>query len=62
MDSARLLEVLLAGGRRADRATHVEHLPAREGRTAPWPGWADPRLVAGYRALGVAEPWEHQVH
>ncbi|MBC7290250.1 MAG: DEAD/DEAH box helicase, partial [Actinotalea sp.] len=24
--------------------------------------WADPRLVAGYRALGVAEPWEHQVH
>jgi DEAD/DEAH box helicase domain-containing protein len=60
-DSARLLDVLLAGGRRAERATHVELLPAREGRTAPWPSWADERLVAGYRALGVARPWEHQV-
>ncbi|EYR63062.1 DEAD/DEAH box helicase [Actinotalea ferrariae CF5-4] len=61
VDSARLLDVLLAGGRRADRATHVEHLPARVGRTAPWPDWADARLVAGYRSLGVAEPWEHQL-
>jgi DEAD/DEAH box helicase domain-containing protein len=59
-DSARLLDVLLAGGRRADRATHVEHLPARAGRTAPWPSWADERLVAGYRVLGVDRPWEHQ--
>lgn len=61
-DSARLLDVLLAGGRRAERATHVEHLPAREGRTADWPSWADEQLVAGYRALGVARPWAHQVH
>ncbi len=61
VDSAHLLDVLLAGGRRAERATHVERLPAREGRTAPWPVWADPRLVAGYGVLGVAEPWEHQV-
>lgn len=60
-DSARLLDVLLAGGRRAERATHVEHLPARDGRTADWPSWADERLVAGYRALGVARPWAHQV-
>ena len=49
-----LLAVLTAGGRRSDRLTHVEHLPARPGRTAPWPAWADPDIVAGYRSLGVA--------
>uniref|UniRef100_UPI00165E8ED7 DEAD/DEAH box helicase n=1 Tax=Actinotalea sp. JY-7885 TaxID=2758576 RepID=UPI00165E8ED7 len=56
-----LLSVLLAGGRRADRVTHVERLPARPGRRAPWPTWADPELVAGYRTLGVDRPWAHQV-
>ncbi|MCV2394905.1 DEAD/DEAH box helicase [Actinotalea sp. M2MS4P-6] len=56
-----LLDVLLAGGRRADRALHVEHLPGRAGRTSDWPAWADPDLVAGYRALGVDLPWQHQV-
>ncbi|GEN80106.1 DEAD/DEAH box helicase [Actinotalea fermentans] len=56
-----LLDVLLAGGRRADRVTHVEHLPPREGTVADWPSWADPDLVAGYRALGVTRPWRHQV-
>ncbi|MDO8121755.1 DEAD/DEAH box helicase [Isoptericola sp. b490] len=61
MTSDDLLDVLLAGGRRADRATHVERLPGRAGRAAAWPDWADPDLVAGYRALGVEQPWEHQV-
>ncbi|HUX69741.1 MAG TPA: DEAD/DEAH box helicase [Cellulomonadaceae bacterium] len=56
-----LLAVLTAGGRRSDRLTHVEHLPARPGRTAPWPPWADSDIVAGYRSLGVALPWSHQV-
>jgi DEAD/DEAH box helicase domain-containing protein len=56
-----LLAVLTAGGRRSDRLTHVEHLPARPGRTAPWPAWADSDIVAGYRSLGVALPWSHQV-
>ncbi|WP_240675597.1 DEAD/DEAH box helicase [Cellulomonas endophytica] len=60
MDSPDLLDVLLAGGRRAERATHVRHLPAREGRAVPWPAWADPALVAGYGALGVQRPWTHQ--
>ncbi|WP_024285841.1 DEAD/DEAH box helicase [Cellulomonas sp. KRMCY2] len=59
--SDALLEVLLAGGRRADRLTHVRHIPARAGRTADWPSWADPALVRGYRALGVDRPWAHQV-
>ncbi len=60
MPSGDLLDVLLAGGRRADRATHVRHLEAREGRPVDWPAWADPDLVTGYRALGVERPWAHQ--
>jgi len=57
-----LLNALLAGGsRRAERLLHVEHLEPRPGTTAPWPGWADTSLVAGYRALGVELPWTHQV-
>ncbi|WP_233571790.1 DEAD/DEAH box helicase, partial [Cellulomonas triticagri] len=58
--TGELLDVLLAGGRRADRLTHVRHLPAREGVPADWPTWADADLVAGYRALGVDRPWQHQ--
>lgn len=60
-DTDALLDVLLAGGRRADRLTHLEHIPARAGEQVDWPGWADPALVAGYRALGVQRPWRHQV-
>ncbi|MFJ4109557.1 DEAD/DEAH box helicase [Oerskovia enterophila] len=56
-----LLDVLLAGGRRADRLTHVEHLPGRPGQHADWPRWADASLVAGYRSMGVERPWAHQV-
>ncbi|MBE7698706.1 DEAD/DEAH box helicase [Oerskovia sp. Sa1BUA8] len=56
-----MLDVLLAGGRRADRLTHVEHLPGRPGLHADWPRWADASLVAGYRSMGVERPWAHQV-
>jgi DEAD/DEAH box helicase domain-containing protein len=59
--SDALLDVLAAHGRRADRLTHVRHLPERAGRQADWPAWADPDLVAGYRSLGVTRPWTHQV-
>ncbi|GIG35971.1 DEAD/DEAH box helicase [Cellulomonas pakistanensis] len=58
--TGELLDVLLAAGRRADRLTHVRHLPARPGSPVDWPAWADPDLVAGYRALGVERPWRHQ--
>lgn len=61
MPTDDLLQTLLAGGRRADRVTHVRHLPARAPVTAAWPAWADPALVAGYQLLGVQEPWLHQV-
>ncbi|MCO7275461.1 DEAD/DEAH box helicase [Cellulosimicrobium cellulans] len=59
--SAALLDVLRAGGRRDERLLHVRELPARAGTQAEWPAWADASLVAGYRALGVDRPWEHQV-
>ncbi len=59
--SAGPLEVLLAGGTRSDRLVHLEHLPARDARTEPWPSWADPGVVAGYGVLGIREPWGHQV-
>ena len=55
-----LFDVLVAGGARADRVTHVRHLPARAGVPVDWPAWSDTELVAGYRALGVERPWEHQ--
>lgn len=60
MPSGDLLDVLLAGGRRTDRATHVRHLDARPGRVVDWPSWADAQVVAGYRTLGVERPWAHQ--
>lgn len=61
MEPGALLDVLLAAGGRADRMTHVRHLPARPGTQADWPAWADTDLVQGYRALGVDRPWLHQV-
>ncbi|GAA1718286.1 DEAD/DEAH box helicase [Isoptericola hypogeus] len=60
-DQHPLLDVLTAHGARADRLTHVRTFPAREGVTDDWPAWADPAVVAGYRALGVDRPWAHQV-
>jgi DEAD/DEAH box helicase domain-containing protein len=40
--------------------THVEHLPARPGRTGIFPSWADPRLVDHLRSQGIEAPWTHQ--
>jgi DEAD/DEAH box helicase domain-containing protein len=56
-----LLARLLLDASRAERVTHVEHVPARPGRTADWPRWADPLLVDRLRLAGVERPWEHQV-
>ncbi|MDM8085594.1 DEAD/DEAH box helicase [Cellulomonas cellasea] len=61
VQTGELLDVLLAGGRRSDRLTHLRHLPERAGEQADWPAWADADLVRGYRALGVERPWRHQV-
>ena len=56
-----LLARLLLDPSRSERITHVEHVAARTGRHADWPGWADPLLVDRLRTAGVERPWEHQV-
>jgi DEAD/DEAH box helicase domain-containing protein len=48
------------GKGQADRLTHVEHVPERVGRPAPWPEWVSPILVERLRAVGVHAPWQHQ--
>ncbi len=59
--SESLLARLVLDPTRAERVTHVEHVPARAGRHAEWPVWADPLLVDRLRLAGVERPWEHQV-
>jgi DEAD/DEAH box helicase domain-containing protein len=56
-----LLDRLRLDPTRAERVTHVEHVPARTGRRADWPVWADPLLVSRLQLAGVERPWEHQV-
>ena len=56
-----LLSRLCLDPSRADRVTHVEHVPARTGRRADWPAWAAPLLVDRLRLAGIERPWEHQV-
>jgi DEAD/DEAH box helicase domain-containing protein len=51
---------LLRQGARSGRLTHVEHIPARTGRSADWPGWVPAELAAAFAAAGVPAPWTHQ--
>ncbi len=46
---------------RAERLTHLEVLPARAGRSADWPVWAPPDVVAALGCRGISRPWTHQV-
>src|SRR5438105_3244947 len=55
-----LLGRLVRDPSRAERVTHVEHVPPRVGRRADWPVWVPPLLVERLRHLGVERPWEHQ--
>ncbi|HVF05700.1 MAG TPA: DEAD/DEAH box helicase [Frankiaceae bacterium] len=56
-----LLGRLTASPRYAGQVTHVEHVPARAGRTTGWPGWVAPLLVDRLRLAGITAPYEHQV-
>ncbi len=56
-----LVRVLAARGGHDESLTHLEVLPARAGRTAPWPAWLPEDLVAAWRRRGIEAPWEHQV-
>jgi DEAD/DEAH box helicase domain-containing protein len=57
---AAVVDRLTGAPGREGRLTHLEVLPARPGRTTAWPSWADPDVVAAFRARGVDEPWVHQ--
>lgn len=55
------LDLLVASRGRSDRLTHTEHLPARQGRHAPWPESIRPEIRAAALDLGIRRPWTHQV-
>jgi DEAD/DEAH box helicase domain-containing protein len=57
----RLLERVLAGsGADGEPLRHVVHLPARAGRTVPWPSWVPPAVRSALADRGIARPWTHQ--
>ncbi len=43
------------------QVTHVEQLPPKVGRLAPWPTWVPDELRTALRARGIDQPWSHQV-
>src|SRR6266536_4779160 len=51
---------LLRQGARSGRLTHVEHIPARTGRSTDWPAWIPAELAAAFAAAGMPAPWTHQ--
>jgi DEAD/DEAH box helicase domain-containing protein len=58
--AAELLATLTARPGRAERVTHVEHLPARAGRTVDWPAWVDSVVLTRLYATGIRALWSHQ--
>ncbi|WP_326598285.1 DEAD/DEAH box helicase [Streptomyces sp. NBC_01803] len=55
-----VLELLRTRSERAARLTHMEQLPARPGRHAPWPDRIRPEVIGAVRATGIERPWAHQ--
>ncbi len=55
----RALGILLDDAR-AGRPVHVEHIPARPGREAPWPPWVPAEVTGAFAARGIRAPWSHQ--
>jgi DEAD/DEAH box helicase domain-containing protein len=52
------------GGTAGDRPPsllHVAEMPARAARSAQWPSWVHPEVLATLRDQGIAVPWSHQV-
>ena len=60
LSTASLLQRLLRDPTRGERVTHVEHVPARTGRSADWPVWVPQLLLDRLALQGVTAPWEHQ--
>src|SRR5690349_16150135 len=61
LDPGRLLDRLVPAAGDADGPlTHVERVPARTGRTAPWPDWVPASIRAALADRGITAPWTHQ--
>ncbi|MBA0127379.1 DEAD/DEAH box helicase [Haloechinothrix sp. YIM 98757] len=57
----RLLERILAGSAAEDSpVTHHSRIPARHGRTEPWPDWAPAEVIEAIQRGGIPHPWAHQ--
>ncbi|MFI5803736.1 DEAD/DEAH box helicase [Streptomyces sp. NPDC051561] len=55
-----VLARLTAGGSRAARVTHTEHLPPREGSHAVWPDRIRAEVISAIQKSGIEHPWTHQ--
>jgi DEAD/DEAH box helicase domain-containing protein len=51
---------ILRRGAQSGRLTHLELIPAREGRRADWPAWVPAELAGAFSQAGVPAPWTHQ--
>ncbi len=56
--TGHVFETLVAG--RNERVTHVERIPARPARIAPWPEWTDPYVRQCLERAGITALWSHQ--
>jgi DEAD/DEAH box helicase domain-containing protein len=59
-DPATVLGDLLAEPSIARGVVHHAILPARAAEYGDFPGWLDPRIVAGLAARGIERPYTHQ--
>jgi DEAD/DEAH box helicase domain-containing protein len=55
------LLVAVCGADRPSSLLHVAEIPARTARSADWPVWATPDVVASLVNHGIRRPWSHQV-
>lgn len=55
-----LVERLTSAPGRAERLTHLEVLPPRIARLAPWPTWVSPSVTDAWRRAGISDLWLHQ--
>jgi DEAD/DEAH box helicase domain-containing protein len=59
-DARAVLDRISRISSRRDRLLHLEELPARPARHAPWPDWTHSGLRASLHAMGITAPWRHQ--
>lgn len=55
-----LVDRLTSAPGRAERLTHLEVLPPRLPRWAPWPDWVSPEVAAAWQRSGIDQLWLHQ--